>query len=321
MAGSPADAISKAVERSKQLLFPFKLEKWFALGLTVFLAQCSEGGSGGNIPTSFPGSGSSSSSSSSTGSGDFRQTFDDLVRSFHADQALYLALGIGAVLLGAAVWLLVVWFSSRAKLMFVESVVWDRVDVSAQWTRAAELGWSLFKFRAALGALVWLVFLTSSAAALAVAFPAFLAGELWGPRAWTAYATLALSALVLGIPAALVSWLLDDFVVPLMVLRNVRVKDAWSMCRAEVLAGNVGGLFVFYLLRFALGLGIALIASVLTCLTCCMTAIPYVGTVILLPVAVFSRAYPLYYLEQLGVPVFPAPAPQWAAYEQWRFPR
>lgn len=321
MAGSPADAISKAVERSSQLLFPFKVEKWFALGFTVFLAQCGEGDGGTfNFP-SLPSGSTPSSSSSGSGGGDLRQWVEDAVRAFDADMALYLSLAVGSVLLGAAVWLTVLWFSSRAKLMFVESVVWDRVDVSAQWTRAAELGFSLFKFRALFGAVAWTLVLGSTAAAAAVAFPAFLAGEFWGPRAWAAYATLGLSALVFGIPAWVVASLLGDFVVPLMVLRNLHVKDAWAACRRDVLAGNVGGLILFYLLRSVLTVGIALAATIVMCFTCCLAAIPYLGTVILLPMSVFSRAYPLYYLEQLGVAVFPPPEPQWAAYEQWRFPR
>ncbi len=319
MAGSAADAISKAVERSKQLLFPVKVEKWFALGLTVFLAQCGE--TGYSLPTSLPSSPSSSSSSGSGDWGDLRNSFDEAVRGFNADAALYISLAIGGALVTAGVWLVVVWFSSRAKLMFVESVVWDRVDVSAQWTRAADLGFSLFKFRAILGLSVWTLLLGSTALGFAIALPSFLAGELWGPRPWAAYATFALAALLIGTPAAIVSALLDDFVVPLMVLRNARVSEAWKMCRSEVLAGNVGGVFLFYLLRMVLSVGIAMVASILTCVTCCMTAVPYLGTVILLPVFTFSRAYPLYYLEQLGVNVFPQPEPQWAAYDQWRFPR
>jgi hypothetical protein len=195
------------------------------------------------------------------------------------------------------------------------------VDVGGQWTRAAELGASLFKFRAVLGASGWLLFLASAAAGIAAGLPAFLAGNFWGPRAWAAYATFALGALLVGIPLAIASALVDDFVVPLMVLRNARVAEAIRACRAEVLAGNVGGLVLFYLLKVVLALGIGMVAAVLTCLTCCLAAIPYLGTVLLLPLFVFSRAYPLYYLEQLGVPVFPPPEPSWAAYEQWRFPR
>jgi hypothetical protein len=323
MAGSPADAISQAVERTKQLLFPFKAEKWFALGFTVFLAQCGEGGGGSfNLPMNFP---SGSAPSPSGGSGGFakeaQQFLEEAVRAFEADAAFYIALAAGGLLVSLGAWLVVLWFSSRAKLMFVESLVWDRVDVSQQWTRAGELGFSLFKFRALLSAVGWLLGLGIVAAAVVVGIPSFLAGNFWGPRAWASYATFGLGTLIVGVPLAIVSALLDDFVAPLMVVRNLRVRPAWQACRAEVLAGHVGGLILFYILRAVLATGVALVAGVLTCLTCCLVTVPYLGTVILLPAFVCSRAYALCYLEQLGVPVFPAPEPSWAAYDQWRFPR
>jgi hypothetical protein len=125
----------------------------------------------------------------------------------------------------------------------------------------------------------------------------------------------------LAFPLAIVYALLDDFVVPLMVVRNARVGEAWRMCRAEVLSGNIGGVVLFYLLRLVLGIAIVIATFVLSCLTCCLTVLPYIGTVIMLPVFVFSRAYPLYYLEQLGIRLFPPPEPSWVAYDQWRFPR
>ena len=93
------------------------------------------------------------------------------------------------------------------------------------------------------------------------------------------------------------------------------------MCVREVLAGNVGGLFVFYVLRLVLAFGLAIATLVLRCVTCCVAGIPYLSSVFLLPVYVFWRAFPLYYLEQLGVRVFPAPEPSYVAYDQWRFPR
>lgn len=322
MAGSPADAISQAVERTKQLLFPAKAEKWFALGFTVFLAQCGEGGGSFNLPTGLPSGGSPPSSS---GGGSFpkeaQQMFEEAVRTFQADVALYVSLAAGALLIGLGTWMLVLWFSSRAKLMFVESVVWDRVDVSQQWTRAAELGFSLFKFRALLSAAGWLLGLGIIAGAVVVGLPAFLAGNFWGPRAWASYATFGLGSLVLGVPLAIVSALTDDFVVPLMVVRNLRVRPAWQACRAEVLAGHVGGLILFYLLRAVLAVGVRLVGTILFCFTCCLVSVPYLGTVILLPAHVCSRAFALCYLEQLGIPIFPAPEPSWAAYDQWRFPR
>jgi hypothetical protein len=321
MSRSPADAISKAVERSQQLLFPFNANKWFALGFTVFLAQCSDGG-GGSFP-SLP-SGPSSSPSSGGGSGpgfDFQKLIDDALASLNRDLALYITLAAVGAALVVGMAILVVWFSSRAKLMFVESVIWDRVDVGAQWARAAELGMSLSKFRLALGFGGWLLFLCSLGGAVVAALPAFKSGDFFGTRALIGYAILGASALFIGFPLAVVAALLDDFVVPLMVVRNARVREAWAMFRAEVLAGNVGGIVLFYLLRIGLAFAIAIAAMVISCVTCCLTAIPYIGTVLMLPIFVFSRAYPLYYLEGLGVAVFPAPEPAWAQHDAWRFPR
>lgn len=320
MAGSSADAISQAVERSKQLLFPFKAEKWFALGFTVFLAQCGEGGGSSFQVPSWPGGGGGSGSGSSTGV-DFQHMLDEALRALRDDLGLYLLLGGGGFLLLFGIWLLVAWFSSRAKLMLVESVIWDRVDVGAQWARAAELGFSLFKCRVALSFTVWLLTLSGLVAGVVVGLADFQAGQFLGNHALIGYSIAFSIFLLVGLPLGIALALLDDFVVPLMVVRNVRVGAAWSMFRSEVAAGHVGGLAMFYVLRMVLGLAIAVAVGVLTCLTCCMTAVPYLGTVILLPVYVFSRAFPLYYLEQLGIRVFPAPEPSWAAYDQWRFPQ
>jgi hypothetical protein len=324
MSASPVDAISKAVERSKQLLFPFKPDKWFALGFTVFMAQCSEGGGGGtsfNMPSMPSGGGGGGAGGSGPNLGaEFQRLFDEAVRALEANLTLYLLLGAGALLLLLAVWLFINWFSSRAKLMFVESVIWDRVDVSSQWSRAAELGMSLFKFRLVLSVAIWTLGLGSLAAAAIAGLPDFRGGDFLGTRALIAYAILIGSVFFIYFPLGIVAALLEDFVVPLMVVRNARVRDAWRMCRAEVLAGNVGGVVVFYLLRFVLGMGMAIVITVLSCVTCCLTAVPYLGTVLLLPIWVFSRAFPLYYLEQLGIPVFPQPEPAWAAYDRWRFP-
>ena len=48
-----------------------------------------------------------------------------------------------------------------------------------------------------------------------------------------------------------------------------------------------------------------------TCCTAgCLMAIPFIGTVLLLPILIFKRSYSLFYLAQYGpeYDVFPAPA-------------
>jgi mannose/fructose/N-acetylgalactosamine-specific phosphotransferase system component IIC len=180
---------------------------------------------------------------------------------------------------------------------------------------------SLFKCRVLLGVGAWVLGLGAIGAAAAVAYPDLDAGQLLGTRALIGYAIFAAATVFLGIPFAMAAAILNDFVVPLMAVRQLRVVEAWGACRAEVLSGNIGSVVLFYLLRILLAVGIAIAMEILKYMTCCISTIPYLGTVLLLPIFVFHRAYPLYFMEQLGVGIFPRPEGSWAAYDQWRFPR
>jgi hypothetical protein len=45
----------------------------------------------------------------------------------------------------------------------------------------------------------------------------------------------------------------------------------------------------------------AIVACLAICATCCIAAIPYIGTLILLPVFVLLRSFSLLFLRQFGV--------------------
>jgi len=104
-----------------------------------------------------------------------------------------------------------------------------------------------------------------------------------------------------------------DFVVPIMYLRGSRCLEAWREFR-QLLSGHLGNFVLYLLFQFVLGLVIGimvLVIVVVCCPLCCFLAIPYVGTVLVLPLIVFKRAYSLHYLAQYGPSynVFqPAPA-------------
>jgi hypothetical protein len=91
------------------------------------------------------------------------------------------------------------------------------------------------------------------------------------------YALFGLAVVLLGFPLGVATLLLDDFVVPLMAVRNVPVGEAWRICRDEVLSGHIGGLVLFYVLRFVLAIGIAIAGFVLSCITCCISRISVSG--------------------------------------------
>ena len=65
------------------------------------------------------------------------------------------------------------------------------------------------------------------------------------------------------------------------------------------------GLFTLYILfQIVMGMAIAVIVLGAVLITCCMAgclmAIPYLGTVLLLPVLIFKQSYPLYFLRHFG---------------------
>ena len=75
-------------------------------------------------------------------------------------------------------------------------------------------------------------------------------------------------------------------------------------------------MFALYILfQIVLGMAIGVIVFGAVVITCCcalfLLAIPYLGTVLLLPVLVFKRSYSLYFLRQFGpdYDVFPPASP------------
>ena len=88
-----------------------------------------------------------------------------------------------------------------------------------------------------------------------------------------------------------------------MFRRGGRCLQGWGVL-LRLLAGNLGRFILYFLFQIVLSLGIGVViltAVVVTCcIACCLMAIPFLGTVLLLPVFVFQRAYSLYYLAQYG---------------------
>ncbi len=98
---------------------------------------------------------------------------------------------------------------------------------------------------------------------------------------------------------SLIRLAINDFLVPLMYLRNCRVTAAWRELRG-LLSARPAVFLLYVLVRFLIWVVAVTVTMLLCCLTCCLVLLPYVGTVILLPLHVFRRAYPLYFLGQFG---------------------
>jgi hypothetical protein len=216
------------------------------------------------------------------------------------------------VLLLLAIWLLVLWLSSRGKFMFLHCVALDTAEVDVPWNKYAGEANSLFRLRIALCAaglvlcLPLVVFLAMDIIRMVLQNEADVAGVLLAVG-------LGLVLIFLSIVFALIHKFLGDFVVPIQFLRGgtclAAGREFWVL-----LSANPGKFTVYILFRIVLGMAIQaiILATIIVtcCIACCLLVIPFVGTVLLLPVLIFKRAYPLYYLAQYGpqYDVFPKPA-------------
>jgi hypothetical protein len=307
---SAVQAVSRAIDTTKALLFPFDLHRWLTVGFVAWLAYLGEAGYSLQIPT-LPGTrGGSTTSGHNLG-------FDEMTRFVREYLALVIGIGVVVTLLFFAFTIALIWVSSRGKLMLLDVVVTGRAHVKQPWQRYAELAKSLFWFRMVLGFVMLLLLGGIGVLVLSLLWPLLASHSDVFTRAF--FMPILLGIGVAGVtlgPLAIVGALLDDFVVPVMFLHHCRISQAWRIARSQIFSGHAAEIIVFYLLKFVAGLAIGLIAMLAMCFTCCLAALPYVGTVVLLPTFVFLRCYSLCFIEQLGPAWRVFPVSEWTPWVQ-----
>jgi hypothetical protein len=183
--------------------------------------------------------------------------------------------------------------------MLLDGVAHNRGEVAAPWKDFAAEGNSLFGFNLVFGVTLLVGIALIAALGFVLARPDIRAEEFGRPGITALLVSLPLLLACFFI-AAVVSMLLHDFVIPAMYLRRQGALAAWGTVHREVLRGRVSTIVLYFLMKLVIGMAIGILALLGMCLTCCCAAMPYIGTVILLPLFVFGRTYSLCFLEQLG---------------------
>jgi hypothetical protein len=296
---SVIDPISPAIERVKVMLFrPFNLGKWFTIGFCAWLAYLGSGGGGGgggnwNAPH-----------------GPHEQQAQiaegiNSAKEFLLDNLFWiipLAAIVTVVIIGIG--LLIAWLNSRGRFMFLHCVAENKSEVKAPWHKFRKHGNSLFLFRIVLGIIgiaivavpivgivLLIIMMVAKAASVIVFVPVTI--------------ILGLIIFVLAIALSLVRKFTFDFVVPIMFLQTVSCVAGWREF-LTILSVNKARLALYILFQIVIAIAIGTIILLGFCIGCCfccaslLLLIPYIGTVILLPLLVFKRAYSLYYLRQFG---------------------
>jgi hypothetical protein len=186
--------------------------------------------------------------------------------------------------------------------MFLHCVALNKAEVVAPWHKFRKQGNSLFLFRIVLWLIKIAVIMLLAAVIVVIGVLLFAGGG--GPNP-LGVIFMILLGLFLILPTTIVFAVIGkftrDFVVPIMYLRQGTCMSAWREFW-PLLTGNKGKFTVYILFQIIIALAVGIIVLACVCITCCclgcILAIPYIGTVLMLPILVFDRSYWLYYLRQ-----------------------
>jgi hypothetical protein len=276
------DQIGPSIDHTKAILFaPFDLNRWLAIGFCAWLASFGEGGSSG---------------------GSRNQDSNEVTEVVNRAQDFLTAnpmIAAAFFILGIILFVLVIWLSSRGRFMFYNCVLYNSDQVVQPWHYYKHLASSLFRFRLGL-------------AAIAFAFGATMIGIVTGfginlqnsslSMVWPRLLPL-LPLILIPLGLLICEVLTTDFVIPLMHKHTLTCTAAWSRLWSLVTRQPLD-IFLYLLFKALIAVAIAVtlfFLGLMTCgCACCVAALPYVGTVLLLPVPTFKRSFSLFYLRQFG---------------------
>ena len=286
-----AGNLRAAWRRARAILFrPVDPRTWLVLSFAAWLAGLMEGTGGGGGRLGFDKGGG------------LRHGVESLQQAWQRllEHPWFATIIVAGVITVATVLLLLLWISSRAKFVYLDSVVWGRAAIVEPWQRTRHLGNSLFFWRLGFFAV------SLAVAAILGSLFYFAAGSLEGLGFEAARSTLItvmaiLALLLFVIAVAFVALFLDSFVVPLMMRGNLTAGAAWAAF-LPWLEAHTGAFVLYGLFVLALWIGVGLAVMAAGFATCCMVffllAVPYVGTVALLPVHLTYRLFSLAFLAQ-----------------------
>jgi|AntRauTorcE11898_2_1112593.scaffolds.fasta_scaffold04247_2 hypothetical protein len=268
---SPAalDDIDDAIDATRALLWPFDLGRWARLAFVVLFL----GGAGAVNPFQFGGNTGTGMPTDPGQPPNVAQVLNSISATEWAIIAgivavvLLIALGFGFV--GAVM-----------EFVFVESLRRERVSIRKYWGERWRQGVRLLGFRLVVGLLT-----------LGIGGGALVAG-LWPLLAGLegfSFALLAVGFLVflaVALVGGFVNGLTTQFVVPVMIAEDGGVLAAWRRFW-PTLTGEWQEYLVYLVLRFVLGIAIAMVVGIVSVVAAIALAIP-VGVVVLVGVALFS---------------------------------
>jgi hypothetical protein len=272
----------EALEVTKKILFqPFDLKKWFVIGFAAWLSNI--GSSGYNFK--------------------FRETdwennpvLQNVRETLHQLPHSVLILCIFVFIALVLVLVIVVaWLRARGRFMLVDCIVKNRGVIAQPWREFRKQGNSYFLFALLVGLIIGIIV---TATALPFVVPVIRSGTRPHLHDFYLLCTIVLWALVLFL--FIFAWMLiSHFMVAVMYRRRCRAGEAFRIS-ISLVRDYPGEITLYCLFWIALAIAVGMASCVVILATCCIALLPYIGTVIMLPIFVFLRAFGLRFIGQFG---------------------
>jgi hypothetical protein len=276
----------EAFELMKKILFhPFDLTKWLVIGFAAFLASFS-----GGFHSSFNPFSRWSPRQDRKAIAEFFRDFGSVGQM---DWWMIPLVVIGGLIILALV-LVFVWLGARGRFVFTDCIVRNRGAIVAPWKEFRVQGNSFFLF-SLLVALCVLVVVALAALALLLPVVSTRPGAQSSLGFW-----IALGLFVFFILCLAFGWtLISQLMIPIMYRQRCLAWPAFSQSLG-LIATYPGPMLLYFLFLLVILFAAGLISCLAACVTCCVAAIPYIGTVLLLPIPVTLYGFSLLFLRQFG---------------------
>ena len=272
----------EAFELTKKILFrPFDLKKWFVIGFAAWLSNLGSG----NYSFRFNRNDWKNVS--------WFQDLDDMITQI-PHWILWSGLGV-IILLVLALMIVIAWLRARGRFMFIDCIVKNRGAIAEPWREFRNQGNSYFLFGLLVGFIILIIL---AAASLPFMLPIVRGVTFLHMHDVYLICVIALWAVVLLL--LILAWaLISHFMIAVMYRRRCLAGEAFRIA-LSLIANYPGEITLYCLFWIVLGIGTAITACATILVTCCMALLPYIGTVILLPLFVCLRAFGLRFIRQFG---------------------
>jgi hypothetical protein len=199
------------------------------------------------------------------------------------------------ILLVLALLIVFAWLRARGRFTFIDCIVKNRGAIVEPWREFRNQGNSYFLFGLLVGFIILIIL-----AAASVPFMLPIVRGVMFLHMHDVYLICMIALWAVVLLLLILAWaLISHFMIAVMYRRRCLANEAFRIA-LSLIAQYPGEITLYCLFWIVLGIGTAITACATILVTCCIALLPYIGTVILLPLFVCLRAFGLRFIRQFG---------------------